>query len=232
MVVEAIKSKVGKSGSRFKLRSKSAIFSDLETDYFADVFNNTTWSLSVRFVKDTDIDFSKADISTNPGYKVLFNGYRYEADVLLQEFSLSSSISNSDYQSFYSSDKNIFIGADRTGISGSVTTEADARSLSLRFWNDALTEEELKDHASNLESIARQLPTGYKELSQHDSALKSDSLILNWQFDAAETNSENNVIIQDASSGSADNVSKYGAILGHKYPAKNYRSRKHRHFNR
>ena len=46
--------------------------------------------LSVRFVKDTDIDFSKADISTNPGYKVLC-GYRYEADVLLQEFSLSSS---------------------------------------------------------------------------------------------------------------------------------------------
>ena len=62
--------------------------------------------------------------------------------MLLQEFSLSSSIS-SDYQSFYSSDKNIFIGADRTGISGSVTTEADARSL-FEVLNDALTEEELR----------------------------------------------------------------------------------------
>ena len=51
LVVEAIKSKVGKSGSRFKLRSKSAIFSDLETDYFADVFNNTTWSCQLDLSK-------------------------------------------------------------------------------------------------------------------------------------------------------------------------------------
>ena len=51
---------------------------------------------------------------------------------------------------------------------------------------------------------------------RNDSALKT---ILNLELAVVAINkSENNVIIQDASSGSADNVSKYGAILGHKYP--------------
>ena len=218
-VVKSVKSRISNKGTYFTLSSSAGIFNKITTEYFAEAFNDTIWNLSVRFSEDTDIKFSNVNNKSTKQYKVEFSGHQYEQDILVSDFNLSESISQSDYDSFIQANKSVFIGAERTGITGSLITESENKFLSFSVWDDYLDYDEIREHAKSSDNLGRFLAFQEESDNRGRSYLRSDSLVLNWQFDDVSIN--NSVAqIEDHASGSTQNVSIYGPIVGYKYPAK------------
>jgi hypothetical protein len=220
--VASIKSSAGNRGAYFQLKSKGSIFSDLKTDYFREVYANTPWYLSVRFTEDTLSPLLNSDGKVTQSYKVEFIGYRYDLDVKASDFHLSASITAAAYQNFISGNKSVFLGANREGITGTLIEISDVKHLSFSVWDDFLEKEEMQEHAQSFDNLGRTKPLFSKVDNQGASRLRSDTLILNWQFDnVTKTNATTNYIF-DHASGSATNISAYGSIVGYKYPAVTY----------
>tara|TARA_Y100001973_G_scaffold36209_2_gene54569 strand:+ start:46167 stop:56558 length:10392 start_codon:yes stop_codon:yes gene_type:complete len=217
--VKAIKSQISQAGCSFSLSSSAAIFNELTTGYFHEVYANTPWYLAVRFSEDTQTPLVNSDNKPSQSYKVDFIGYRYDQDVKTSEFHLTASITESNFQSFMAANKSVFIGADKENITGSVVNSSDFKVLSFTAWNDHISNKEMQEHAKSLENIGRINPLFAKRLNQGQSRLTTDSLILNWIFDDVQHTDTTTNYIYDNASGSLSNISKSGDILGYKYPA-------------
>ena len=215
--IETIKASLNQAGAYFRLMSKGGIFNEIKTEYFKDVFNNTPWYLVVKFCEDEDLSFQKANTSTVKKYKVQFSGYRYDAGVLLQSFNHSASISQADYNTFSAKHKSVYFGAERQNLTGDVVTNADSKCLYVNFWTSKISEEDCKNHAKNIKSTGLINPLINNE-DEEDRNNKINTLAFSWQFENPTKNSLT-YSIQDAASGSLDNISKYGSVNGSKYPA-------------
>ncbi|MBP02956.1 MAG: hypothetical protein CMM25_09120, partial [Rhodospirillaceae bacterium] len=217
--VSATKSKIENKGGYFKLSSSAGIFNAITSDYYDNIFNNTTWNLSVRFSEDTDLKLSDLNYKSGKSYKVEFSGHQYELDVLVSNFNLSSSISEANYNSFIQANKSVYLGAERQKVTGSLTNYSEAKYLSLSVWDDYLETAELKEHAKSADNLGRFLAFHEQTNNNGSSRLKSDALALNWQFDSTTINSSI-LQIDDHASGSTSDISVFGPIVGYKYPAK------------
>ena len=96
------------------MTSSAGIFDTLTTEYFNEVYANTNWYLAVRFSEDTESSLLNSDGKQTQDYKVDFVGYRFEQDVKVSEFHLSSSITQANFQSFMAANKSMFLGAEKT----------------------------------------------------------------------------------------------------------------------
>jgi hypothetical protein len=217
--VGALKSSQTNKGSYFTLSSSAGIFDSITTPYFTGVFDNTVWNFAVRFTEDTAVKLSNVNNKSSKEYKVEFSGYQYEMDILVSSFNLSESISQSDYENFIQANKSVFLGAERSDITGSVITNSENKFLSLSVWDDYLEDSEVMEHAKSADNIGRFLAFHEESDNSGRSHLRADSLALNWQFDNVTT-SGSTIEIADHASGSTDDISIYGQIVGYKYPAK------------
>ena len=219
VVVTAIKSNLQNKGAYFEISSSTGMFTAVTSSYYPQVFDGTLWNVSARFSEDTGVKIANANNRATKSYKVELVGYQYELDQLIHSFSVSSSISHSNYHSFIAANKGVFIGAERENITGSVLKNCETRFVNFSVWDDYISDEELKGHAKSADNIGRLFAYQEEEDNQGRSRLKSDALALNWQFDAASI-SDNIVQIEDHKSGSLDDVSVFGPATGYKYPAK------------
>lgn len=204
--------------ARFMITSSAGLFSSITTDYFSNVYDNTKWDLAVRFKKDRDFTYRS---NTGPeNYKVEFIGNQYNLDVLENSFHLSSSVSKQNYDSLSAANKSFFIGAHRVDFTGSVLLASDSRNIHLNVWNDNISDEDIMNHAINSENVGR---TDSQFISDHDTGTNrktSNTLALRWQYDnLTSSRSDGTMPVFDASSGSINDVTNYGNVVGYKYPA-------------
>lgn len=216
-VVTSVKDATTFKGSKFRLASTTGIFDTITTTYFPEVFDNTPWYLSVRFSEDTGVPLENLNTKGTKSYKVEFNGYQYELDTLVSSFSHTASITEANYLNFIQANKNVFLGAQRTNITGSTIKQTENRFLTFTVWDDRLEDDELIEHAKTSDNLGRTLPFAGTSDNDGDSVIKSDTLILNWQFDDTSM-SNNKVSVIDHASGSVQRISDFGNILGYKYP--------------
>jgi len=220
IVVKTIKSKSSNNGAYFNLSSSTGAFTEITTPYFREVFSNTPWFLAVRFSEDTDSSFYNVNnrISSDKEYKVEFIGYQYDLDVKISSFHMSSSIAAANFSKILTDNKSVFLGANRQGVTGSVINNSDCKIISFSYWDDYIADSELQLHAQNVENIGRLKPLENRKSNQGDDIERSDSLVFHWQFEETTNVDANTTSVFDHSSGSIQNISKYG-ILGYKYPA-------------
>ena len=216
--VKVVKDGIGSDDAKFTLTSVGGIISDLETDLFKDVYKNSRWNIALRVIKDADNKFVSASA---PSYKVELVGHNYILDSLQNSFTLTSSLSTSEYEDFRSANKTIYLGAQRTNITGSVVTSTDIKVINFNAWNDDLTDLELQNRAKSPSITGRRKSHAYRDNYDASNDSMDENKILSLQFDAvSDLNSNNDIVVADATSGSADQVIKYGALVGNKYPAK------------
>ncbi len=218
-VVRTIKSDILNSGCYFQLSSSKGTFPIIKTEYFNHVYENTPWYLAVRFTEDNLSQLTSSDGKTTREYKVDFIGYRYDIDVKTSEFHITSSISQANYEKIMSRNKSAFLGASRQNITGTVRNTSDCKFLSFSVWDDLLEKSEMEQHAQSIENLGRTNPLFRKKDNDGASRLRSDALVLNWQFDNVNKLNASTSYFYDFSSGSAENITKYGPITGYKYPA-------------
>ena len=182
---------------------------NLTSSLFKEVYGNTRWNVSARFYPEKISNNISGSEDTN--YIINFTGYQKDLDVLVNSFSLTASISTSE---FLTSPKRIYAAAHRQDFSGSIIDKTDIRVGSVRYWMSKLEDEELTAHAED--------PTNYGTLSPLQSPYlyasslddieipKEKTLALDWGWDIVSTSSATGKYqILDKSSGSANDLERY-----------------------
>ena len=195
--------------AKFQLSSSMGVL--LESERFYDVYDNSRWSLSARVKYELE---PFTDIS-GAGYKIEFNGYNYEQDILQNSFALTASLSAVDGAAFIASDKRVYAGAEKTNITGTLTHRANMKLLNVLAWADYVEDEELKAHARDITSFGRK--EAYDNTFTFSPSFdeiyipKFDTLAMNLAFNqVTESDSSGEFTVPDLSSGSIDLVGRYG----------------------
>lgn len=216
--ISVVKSSTGTKDAKFKLSSTSGIISAIETEVFKDVYDNSRWHLAVRFTKQVDNKFLNI---SSPAYKIELIGHNYVLDNLQNSFHISSNLTSTQYTNFRQADKTFFIGAQRSNITGSVLKESDIKVVNFNGWNDDLSIEEMQFMAQNPSVNGRSSYHLFRDNHSTKNIPILQSSIFSIQFDGVSSLTLNNdIIVQDSTSGSAEQIQKYGVLIGSKYNVK------------
>lgn len=200
----------------FKLSGTDSVFTAITSSHFLDVYDNSHWNVSVRVGAQGDIDFNLQPIPGGANYLVEFTGYNYDLDALQNSFYVTASISKADFEKISQLNKAVYVGAHRTNFSGSVQRASDVRVMSFNYWNDALEESELKEHAQNPSVFGRKNPELVSLFDNGANQSAGDSLALRWQFSSLSSSSGTGTLdIVDFSHG--DTTTKPNAITQFKH---------------
>lgn len=200
----------------FKVSSGNSTFTAVTSSHFLDVYDNSHWNISVRVGAQGDIDFNLQSAPGGATYLVEFTGYNYDLDVLQDSFYVTSSISKANFEKISKLNKAVYVGAHRTNFSGSVQSSSDVRLLSFNYWNDALEEDELKEHAQNPSVFGRKNPEMVSLFDNGANQRAGDSLALRWQFSTLTASSGTGTLdVVDFSHGDA--TTKPNAITQFKH---------------
>tara|TARA_A200000159_G_scaffold31770_1_gene28333 strand:- start:14079 stop:26219 length:12141 start_codon:yes stop_codon:yes gene_type:complete len=217
-VVKVVKDSAVRDDAKFVLSSPSGIIPDVESSVFKDVYKNSRWNIALKITKNLDNNFISSSATT---YKAELVGHNHLLDTLQNSFRVTSPLDFSEYESFRNANKTVFIGAHRENITGSVTTETDIKVVDFNAWNDDLSIQELSIRSMSPSTAGRDKAHLHKDNYNTISKQMDKNKILSIQFDKISgLTATNDITVEDATSGSADNVIKYGALLGNKYPAK------------
>ena len=132
--------------AKFILQSTALLQQDIETKFFADVYDNSRWNIYLRIRKSTAEPF--LDIPEDQ-YEIVFSGYRYIQEHLIDSFEEVQTIDKQEYTDFKNANKTFFIGAERQDLTGTVMTYADSKVLGLSVWKAHLSDEEIKLRSQN-----------------------------------------------------------------------------------
>jgi len=210
---------------RFRL-SSSLLSTTLTSSNFLGAYNDNQWNLSVRLRPDTfGLTGSVAGVSTS-NYILEFTGYNQLLGEIRESFTVTGSVATGSAQDLLHSPKRIYVGAQRTDVTGSLINKTDVLVSAVRFWNKNLDDVTLKQHAFDFENY------GIKDSNKHLSPLDNDNsktvnsntLVLNYDFSGITTSdTSGEFTVTDISSGSVENRTKFGKlgeISSYLYPAK------------
>ena len=190
----------------------------LTSSVFSDITTNQHWNLSVRLLP----------VYTGSSYILEFSGYSNYVSDDIRSFSVSSSIPSASGSAILSNNKRLYIGAERTNITGAVVYNSLIKGLSARYWADYLTSDELIDHAKNPFSYGRLNPSEPYILATSSYIPKSETLLLHWDFtNVTSSDSNGNInLVYDLTSGSSGGNSYSNSpisdFVGKRYDGKGY----------
>ena len=204
----------------FKLKSTDAgVIPTITSPLMRDVYSGKKWNFAVR-VKPEKYPHVNYVSGSNKGanHIVEFYGVHMMQDTVLDEFHVSSSITDYSGSLFVTTPKRMYIGAHRTNFTGSVLQKSDAKISSLRCWTIPLTNDEVKAHARDATNVGVYDPYSSAYLMEQSGSGNSyvpkiKTLALNWDFDTVTGSDDTGYIkyVPDASSGSGD-TAKFGSL--------------------
>lgn len=173
---------------------------NLTSSYFDDFRNNNFWNISFQIYQNKFL--------TTPEYEVKFSGYSFLSDNNFRYFELSSSINQASGSNFFGCNKRLYVGAERTNITGNIIYSSNHKTAYSRVWLDKLDSDELKEHAKNPNNFGRKNPSRNNNPNFSGFIPKSETLILNWDYSTITSSDSNGNLyyIQDLTSGSANNI--------------------------
>lgn len=209
--------------TKFVLESNIEDVGTLSSSFYEGVYNNNPWTFAVK-VKPREYPFSNEVTSSNV-FDFEFYGVNYSSGLKVHEFSSSVEATirptANDIGTFLTgSNKRLYLGADRTNITGTVAHKSDTKLLSSRVWFDYLQNTELQAHAKDIRVFGRTNP--YQNSFVFEGSLSAsyipriETLALHWNFENITGSDESGQFeIQDITSGSS-------ATLNNKYAAGDY----------
>ena len=179
----------------------------LTSSLYEELYSDTTWNLSVR-IKPEDYPLAYfVDGATTGSYTVVFTGIGTRSGEVVNEFSVSSSVT-APPNAFISGSRRVFLGAHRTNVTGAVLQTSDVKVNSCRFWLNYVEDEALREHALDTENHGSLRPSLYAFPWDTDASFgevsKLDTLAFNWEFSQnTGSNASGEFTVADESSGSA-----------------------------
>lgn len=183
---------------------------NLTSSYFDDFYENNLWNISFQVYQSKFL--------TNREYLVKFSGYSFIDDNIFRSFELSSSINQASGSDFFSSNKRLYVGAERADTIGNLIYGCNHKIASSRVWMDYLSPEELKEHSKNPNNFGRKNPSRNATIGNGTYIPKLETLILNWDYsNVTSSNSSGEVYyVNDLTSGSSNVPYSIGILSGSK----------------
>lgn len=203
------------SAARFELTCSAG---DIKTSYINGIYDSSKWNLNVSINKSGSAEsrfISGSSSSNSNDYQIVFSGRNYVLDSLQDSFTETINITRQQYTNFIKSNKMVYVGADREDMTGSVNSKANFKFLNLKAWNVSLTNQEKADLSQNIQTwgvsnLNQFMPTG--------SLARDRSLIFKIDVTGESSIPDDGILkIKDFSSGSIDDIIKYGERIGSKY---------------
>tara|TARA_A100000172_G_scaffold16038_1_gene8558 strand:- start:10182 stop:18536 length:8355 start_codon:yes stop_codon:yes gene_type:complete len=192
---------------------------------YEDVYDNTRWNLAVR-IKPEQFPLKGLVTGTDSDYIVELHGIQVEAGEILQEFTVSGTVTNPPV-SFITDSKRVFAGAHRTNFTGSTLNTSDVKINACRYWLDYIDDEALAGHILDTENYGALQPHLYaypfNSSASYGDISKLDTLVFNWEFlNNTGSDAAGQFIVDDISSGSAafTRFGDLGNILNKQYTAR------------
>ena len=216
--------------TQFVLTSSIASVEILSSSFYEQVYDNNAWTFAVR-IKPREYPFSSVVTASNT-FDFEFYGVNYSSGIKLHEFSESKEVTIQNIGSVGSfitgSNKRLYVGADRTNITGTINYKTNTKILSSRVWFDYLENIELQNHARDINIFGRTNP--YENTFIYEGAVSGnyipriETLGLHWNFEnITGSNSSGKFLIQDITSGSSTAVlDKYAAGDYYNLSGRNY----------
>tara|TARA_R110002074_G_scaffold42086_4_gene111009 strand:+ start:14522 stop:19900 length:5379 start_codon:yes stop_codon:yes gene_type:complete len=212
--VYAIRDKLNSGDVYFALTG--SLFSELTSSLYKEVYDNEKWNFAVRIRPASP--FGDLVTSGSGQYKVEFYGVSQRFGDITNEFFLTSSMTKANGESFVTAGKRLYAGAHRTNFSGAILGTTDVKISSLRYWMRYIENSAIKDHATSMFSYGPSSPMKNStrtetSLGQYDIP-ELETLALNWDFRivSSSADSAGRFLIEDFSSGSAYEATRYGWI--------------------
>ena len=194
----------------------SSYFSlNLTSSNFRQIYNNEKWNFSVRIYGDKfDLMNKLPDINQN--YIIEFTGYNTHLDVVNNSFTVTSSITSSLAENYFSAAKRIYAGSHKTNFTGSTLELSDVHISSIRYWLSKLSDEILLEHSKDPLNFGAADPSSNITSNITNYIPANETLVLHWDFDKV-TGSDNGsgigpsntsdakFIVEDLTSGSLSN---------------------------
>ena len=214
--------------TQFVLTTNIGSVGSLQSSFYENVYENTEWTLAVR-TKPREYPFA-ADVTSSSVFDLEFYGVSYVAGYKLHEFSSSAEVNLDDDigQFITGSNKRLYIGADRTDITGAINHKTNVRNLSARVWFDHLTNRELQNHARDINVYGRLNPYRnsfiYENGESNSYIPRINTLALHWNYEnITGSDSSGKFLIQDITSGSSYTVDpRFNGGEYSKYAGPNY----------
>ena len=215
--VHAIKEDINSKNIYFKLTSSYSPypFPVLTSSVFLNSYDNESWNLSVRLKPS---NYPLADLTSGSSdytYDLIFHGINMLESRAQNSFTLTASISKAVGREFLNAGKRLYVGAQKTNITGALIVNSDVLITSTRYWAKYLEDYSLLQHAIDVDNIG--ISGSYEHLSALDPISKNvdmknaNALWLDWKFNnITSSNSTGNFYVQDFSSGSALLRNNYG----------------------
>lgn len=202
----------------FKLTSSISPhpFGELTSSIFLNTYDNEEWNLSVR-LRPSNWPLTEIVSGSDVGYTydVIFQGVSTKLGNVENSFVVSSSVSKAVGHNFLNASKRLYIGAERTNITGAILNKSDVLVTNARYWSKYIDDLSLRQHIYDVENVG--ISGSYKNISPIDSnnnnldILNLNTLVLDWSFnDVTASDSGGNFFTQDMSSGSAQIRSSLG----------------------
>ena len=177
----------------------------LTSSVYNDVYEGEKWNFAVKVLPTQYPNLGM--ISGTSGYTVEFQGINTQADIVINHFILTGSVSNG--ANVLSDKKRVYIGAHRTNYTGSVIHGTNVRMSSCRYWAVPLETEELISHAIDATNYGVFNPAQSAYLFQEYGVNipKIRTLALNWDFNQnTGSNANGEFTVADFSSGSTNDI--------------------------
>ena len=197
----------------------------IETDTYKNVYNNEKWNLAARVAREKRIPSGRVSGSATGDIDGLitntvveFLGYNYDGDLLRNSFHLSGNTHTTGAIDLLNgASKRFYVGADRTGFSGSVITKSDVKASSLKYWQSFISNQALDLHARDVHNYGTLNPSRNAFLNslfaEGNEIPEAETLALHWDFSQITgSDSDGRFLVQDASSGSVDLVARYSDL--------------------
>ena len=232
--VQAIKTGPNSKDVYFKLTSSAPAygvpeqFPTLTSSVFSNVYDNTTWNLSVRVKPKFDGPITTVSGASITQYDVIFEGINVDLGTIENSFTVGSAVNippadtvsstpSGSRSDFLTRPKRLYAGAQRTNLTGAVVHKSDVLVGSLRYWAKALNTGSLSQHAHDIDNYG--ISGSYQSVAAIDTANKSadvlnlNTLALNWAFNQlSSSNSTGVFVVPDISSGSTSLATDYGPM--------------------
>jgi hypothetical protein len=216
------------------------LVSEVETDFFKDVYDNTKWNfaVSVRSLKNPLIDFVE-NSDTTPEYVLEFYGVSSVLDIVQDEFKITIPLDPVDAKLALNSVKRLYVGSeygDFKDDAEELLNRCDAKIGSTRLWLDYIDDETVKVHARDVDNYGTIRP--FKEsyfgqtVMSEQRVPQADTLVLHWNFETVGASSPDDgtlpvsdsfFYVDDVAYAYEDD--RYGPvsnILGYQYTGKGY----------
>jgi hypothetical protein len=188
----------------------------LKSPVYKDIYNNEKWNLAVKIYHEKYPNSEIIIQGTTGSYNVDFVGYNIVSDTVINNFNLTTKISQSSGELFFDSAKRIYAGAHRLNFTGSLLKESDMHISSMRYWLSYLSDDVVLEHAKDPTNYGHQSPyKGLFSITDDQYVSNIDTLALSWDFEniASSDNgsglppsntSDGKFIIEDLTSGSLE----------------------------